>query len=259
MLLAILQVIISEYNKLDDGRYYDVESQTSFDFDHVTQVKPIGKRLQARQPQDRIDTYHRKPRIPNHMSSNQSMATWRKSLLSTTQTCPHALHLMLSSPRKSLTKALSSYASEHYPSGASTLVCPTSPSSSELAILLVANKYSPTNFWNGRYRATYILSPSSLTGTISVSVHYYEDGNVALDTSKPISISSQSTGSTAAAVVKEIGKVEKAYQEELNKAFVELSEGAFKGLRRQLPVTRQKVEWEKVGGYRLGNDLRGGR
>jgi capping protein alpha len=32
---------------------------------------------------------------------------------------------------------------------------------------------------------------------------------------------------------------------------VQLAEGSFKGLRRQLPVTRQRVEWEKIGGYRV--------
>ena len=57
--------------------------------------------------------------------------------------------------------------------------------------------------------------------------------------------------------MRKIASAEKAYQVELNRGFVEMNEGAFKGLRRQLPVTRQKVEWEKVGGYRLGSDLRG--
>lgn len=33
------QVIVSSFNKLEDGRYYDVESQMSFEFDHVTQVR----------------------------------------------------------------------------------------------------------------------------------------------------------------------------------------------------------------------------
>ena len=51
--------------------------------------------------------------------------------------------------------------------------------------------------------------------------------------------------------MKQIAAVEKRYQEELNRGFVALSEGSFKSLRRQLPVTRQKVEWEKVGGYRV--------
>jgi hypothetical protein len=87
-------------------------------------------------------------------------------------------------------------------------------------------------------------------------VHYYEDGNVRLLTDKPISLSLSS--STASAIVREIAVTEKKYQEELNKGFNSLSEGAFKGLRRQLPITRQKIEWDKIAGYRLGQDIGGG-
>lgn len=59
--------------------------------------------------------------------------------------------------------------------------------------------------------------------------------------------------------MKTIAKVEKGWQEELNRGFGRLSEGEFKGLRRQLPVTRQKVEWEKVTSYRAGKEIGGGR
>jgi capping protein alpha len=111
---------------------------------------------------------------------------------------------------------------------------------------------------NGRWRSLYIFSPSesALTGSIKVDVHYYEDGNVRLLTTKPVlsSISSVS----ASTIVREIAVVEKKYQEELNKGFNNLSEGAFKGLRRQLPITRQKIEWDKIAGYRLGQDIGGG-
>lgn len=73
-----------------------------------------------------------------------------------------------------------------------------------------------------------------------------------LTTSKPVpNISIPASGSTAAEVMKQIAATEKKYQEELNRGFTALSEGSFKALRRQLPVTRQKVEWEKVGGYRV--------
>lgn len=58
--------------------------------------------------------------------------------------------------------------------------------------------------------------------------------------------------------MREIATAEKKYQEEVNRGFTSLSEGAFKGLRRQLPVTRQKVEWDKIAGYRLGQDIGGG-
>jgi hypothetical protein len=114
-----------------------------------------------------------------------------------------------------------------------------------------------TSARNGRWRSLYILSPSSssssLVGSIKVDVHYYEDGNVRLLTTKPVSLSVSS--STATSIVREIAVAEKKYQENLNKGFTSLSEGAFKGLRRQLPVTRQKVEWDKIAGYRHGRGI----
>jgi len=96
----------------------------------------------------------------------------------------------------------------------------------------------------------------SLEGSVKVDVHYYEDGNVRLQTKKPVTASVPL--GTGAGIVKEVASAEKKYQEELNRGFTSLSEGAFKGLRRQLPVTRQKIEWDKVAGYRLGQDIGGG-
>ncbi|KAG5294339.1 F-actin-capping protein subunit alpha [Histoplasma ohiense] len=209
------EVIVSSYNKLDSNRYYDVQTQTSFQFDHVTQTA----------------------------SSPQS----------------YVLESRHSDLIKSLLKSLSAHAREHYPS-CSYGVYPTDDDSS-VAILLVANKYSPNNFWNGRYRAIYTVpapSTDTITGTIHINVHYYEDGNVSLNTTKPISISLP-VNSSADTVIKRIAAAERAQQLELSDAFSRLSEGAFKGLRRQLPITRQKVEWEKVGGYRLGQDISGGK
>ena len=88
-------------------------------------------------------------------------------------------------------------------------------------------------------------------------MHYYEDGNVRLLTDKNVEISVKGGG--AGEIVRGIAQVEKKYQEDLNKAFAGLAEGAFKSLRRQLPITRQKIEWEKISGYRLGQDIGGGR
>lgn len=38
----MVKVIVSEFNKLEGNRYFDVESQTSFEVDHVTQVGKSG-------------------------------------------------------------------------------------------------------------------------------------------------------------------------------------------------------------------------
>ncbi|KXJ88500.1 F-actin capping protein alpha subunit [Microdochium bolleyi] len=206
------QVIVSSFSSLGDGRYFDVESSSSFSFDHTTQKA----------------------------SNAQS----------------YVIEGAQTDLVKSTLKSLSAYVKEHF-ANASYGVYPIE-NDSKVAVIIVANKYSPNNFWNGRWRSLYIFDPSSgsLEGSIKVDVHYYEDGNVRLLTNKPVS-SSVSSG-TGAGIAKEVAATEKKYQEELNRGFTSLSEGAFKGLRRQLPVTRQKIEWDKITSYRVGQDIGGG-
>ncbi|KAJ5618381.1 hypothetical protein N7528_007024 [Penicillium herquei] len=210
------EVIVSEFNKVEGNRYFDPESQTSFEVDHTAQTASAAQ--------------------------SSPLESQNADLI------------------KSLLKSLGNHAREHY-SNCSYGVYPIEDDSA-VAILLVANRYSPNNFWNGRFRAIYQVPVSSsssttVTGKIHVDVHYYEDGNVALNTTKPINISVSSV--SAESIISRIAAAERDYQEELNRAFVTMAEGAFKGLRRQLPITRQKVEWEKVGGYRLGQDISGGK
>lgn len=159
---------------------------------------------------------------------------------------------------QSLLKALAAHAAEHYPAAALG-VYPTPDDDGKIAIVLVSNKYSPNNFWNGRWRSAYTVDPAAggaLQGSIKVDVHYYEDGNVRMLTEKPVS---GKGGAGAQEIVRAVAALERKYQEDLNRAFASLSEGAFKGLRRQLPITRQKIEWEKISGYKLGQDIGGGR
>lgn len=205
-------VLVSSHNSLGDGRYYDVDSSSSFVFDHATQkASAVQSYVVEGQQADLV---------------------------------------------KSTIKSLGTYVTEHFPNAAYGAY--PIEGDSKIAVLIVANKYSPNNFWNGRWRSVYTFDPSSgsLEGEVKVDVHYYEDGNVRLLTNKAVSASIPS--GSGAGIAKEISATEKKYQEELNKGFVGLSEGAFKGLRRQLPVTRQKIEWDKVTSYRLGQDIGGG-
>ena len=161
--------------------------------------------------------------------------------------------------RTSLQKPFTLHAHEHYPTSTTAIVpAPSSPQDS-INLLLTSSKYSPSNFWNGRLRTVYHYNKATqiLTGTLKCDVHYYEDGNVRLLTSKtlPETIVSGGPGE----IVMVIARTEKAWQEELNRDFARLSEGEFKGLRRQLPVTRQKMEWEKIGSYRGAREIGSGR
>jgi len=205
-------VIVSSYSSLGGERYFDVESSSSFAFDHTTQkASDVQSYVLGGSQEDLV---------------------------------------------RSLLKSVGTHVKEHYPN-ASHGVYPIE-NETKIAVVIVSNKYSPNNFWNGRWRSLYIFDPSdsTLSGSIKVDVHYYEDGNVRLQTSKPVLVSTSSV--LASAIVREITVAEKKYQDEVNKGFNNLSEGAFKGLRRQLPITRQKIEWDKIAGYRLGQDIGGG-
>lgn len=57
---------------------------------------------------------------------------------------------------------------------------------------------------------------------------------------------SQDLNAKAEAYIKLICKAENEYQASLNESYVELSENTFKGLRRALPLTRHKLDWDKV-------------
>ena len=56
-----------------------------------------------------------------------------------------------------------------------------------LELRLAAHRASATNFWSGRWRARYRAEQTGdgalrLTGAVKVCVHYYEEGNVQLNT-----------------------------------------------------------------------------
>lgn len=158
---------------------------------------------------------------------------------------------MLTPRSKSTLKAVATHAGEHYPSSPAYGVYPSADDTA-VSLVIVGSKFSPANFWNGRWRSVYTFTPgtNTLAGELKVDVHYYEDGNVRLLTNKPVE--HELSSGNAAEIVKVLAAEEKRYQEELNRAFGQLSEGAFKSLRRQLPITRQKIDWEKIGSYRLG-------
>lgn len=156
---------------------------------------------------------------------------------------------------KEILSALAKYVGEHYPSQSGYGVFPLN--NEELAIVLVDNCYNPSNFWNGRWKAHYIFDGDVLKGEIHLDIHYFEDGNVRLKTNKKINREPLSSCSSRN-VVDLIAAIEKKYQDEINHTLVGLNDGAFKSLRRQLPVTRSKMTWGKaIGNYRLGQDIAG--
>ncbi|KAI0357385.1 F-actin capping protein alpha subunit [Trametes cingulata] len=223
------QSIVSEAARIPSGngeedeeqsqdRYWDPRSRTSFRFDHLS-----------------LETSDPEPIEPDPESEPFRVALENASL---------------------------SYLNAHYHDGVVS-VFSTPGSSTRYIVQIVANKYNPANYWSGRWRSEYIIDTESkeLTGKILLNVHYYEQGNVQLSTTHNISLALPpaivpSGGASAATKVFALIEAEEGkYQASLNETYAEMGEKTFKGLRRALPMTRSKLDWDRVLGYKLGAEL----
>jgi capping protein alpha len=167
--------------------------------------------------------------------------------------------------RKAIEDAAVNYVNEHYQNGAPAVYSAKEGSELKVTICISSSKFSPTNFWGGRWRSVWVakFKPGSdlkLEGNVAVQVHYYEDGNVQLNTKflKNAGVKAPSDAKALAeACLKEIGKLEQEYHTALEHSYNTMGETTFKALRRVLPITRERIKWEKIKNYRIGSDVTG--
>jgi len=78
-----------------------------------------------------------------------------------------------------------------------------------------------------------------MVGVMKVNIHYYEKGNVQLNTNKEYAetITLNNEDDAPKEIVKVVSKVENAFMREIDTSCTNLTD-TFKGLRRRLPPTK---------------------
>jgi len=165
--------------------------------------------------------------------------------------------------REAVDSAMRQYCMEWMPSAVVTTYGFTG-ASIKVVCCIAALHAELHNYFAGRWHSEWTLEAPSggsvgqLTGKVSCNVHYFEDGNVQLEDRivffAEVSCLPSEVGKAVADQVRTfecgfIAKMEEIYQN--------MSETVLQGLRRRLPVTRTKYDWDKLAVGRLAAEMTG--
>ncbi|XP_076805902.1 F-actin-capping protein subunit alpha-2-like [Clavelina lepadiformis] len=211
-------VLITNHGKLDEGRFLDPKSQRSFKYN-------VSSKSASDVQQEQVDS---------------SVEGWRSEI----------------------ENSIKDYIKNYYPNGVCTVYGNSGDGGESVIIVCIEDhKFSPENFWNGRWRSEWHVTidggNAKVVGLLKTQVHYYEDGNVQLVSQKECkdNLTVSSEKQIADDVAKLLAKCEFDYQNAIIDNYRSMSTTTFKALRRQLPVTRTRIDWNKILGYQIGKEI----
>ncbi len=125
------------------------------------------------------------------------------------------------------------------------------PQGEDLVVVLSASKARLSSFWSGRWVARYTVSnigsgTAQLAGHLDVLTHYYEAGNVQLKSSKDwpaVQLQGSGDADLAKSIVTSIAAWEAQYETALQELFESMGSTTLKELRRALPISGSKMNW----------------
>jgi len=166
--------------------------------------------------------------------------------------------------RSAVEKKLLEYVANFYDFGAGAVYVSKDGKGNVVVTVAISSAlFNGNNFYNGRWRsvwsATFVPGKqAALAGNIRVNVHYYEDGNVQLNTNanKKDNIQALKPDSFAEAFAKAIQQHEGELQSQLEQNYDKMNSTTFKALRRALPITATKVAWPKITTMKIGGETK---
>lgn len=130
-----------------------------------------------------------------------------------------------------------------------------------LVAYLSSHKHNLKNWWSGKWSGRYTVTVSGgsaeVCGVISVRGHYFENGNIQLQTSKEIeakTVTFTDPESLAVAVTTHIRQSESALHEGLEEMYEKMGDVTLRNMRRTKPITADRFTWN-VAKIRMRNTL----
>eukprot|EP00708_Paratrimastix_pyriformis_P003638 GAFH01002425.1.p2 GENE.GAFH01002425.1~~GAFH01002425.1.p2 ORF type:complete len:293 (-),score=64.34 GAFH01002425.1:300-1106(-) len=165
--------------------------------------------------------------------------------------------------RQAVEAAMNAYVAERYKDGVCEVYANQyEDGSSALVICLQATRINATSMWTGRWRSVWTITLSSANadckGTFQVHTHCYEGGNVQLKSSSEVSATLEMAEPApfAQALIALIRANEQKYHSQIDESFTRLGEDTFRALRFQLPISKQRVDWQTIAAQsKVGHEL----
>lgn len=209
----------------------------SYQEDHLFHV-PVydGKAIVSKLNKDSEDYYYdQNKQIKFHLSEDFKEATGIESVEDD------------SSLRKAVEAALLKYKEKYYKGGVTTTNVFNDGANGKLNVMISAHNINMKNFWSGEWLSTWELETGSnkVKGNIRANTYYYEEGNIQfnLKTDFDETISGGDDEALAKSLIALIEKKENDVQMDLEKVYDNFSDHYIKPLRRKLPVTGTKMNW----------------
>lgn len=117
------------------------------------------------------------------------------------------------------------------------------------------------SYWSGSWRAVWKLymtvgkPEAELEGEITCHVHYFEDGNVQLQDSVPFKKMTINCSDVGSAVVKQVKLFEGEFISKMEDIYQTMSADVLNALRRRLPITKVKFDWDRAAVHKLASEL----
>eukprot|EP00903_Cladosiphon_okamuranus_P015630 g14433.t1 len=164
--------------------------------------------------------------------------------------------------RLALQAGLEAYRASHFSEAEKSAACVFAKEGGGggLVAYVSSRKYNLRNWWSGtwcgRYTIAVVGGSAEVCGAITVRGHYFENGNIQLQTTKEVAVKTvtfSSAKSLAEAVVSYIRESESALHEGLE-AMYDNSNATLRSMRRTKPITADSFTWN-VAKIRMRNTL----